>query len=169
MRALKFIGAILAAVLVHVAGVRIWPEFVHAVDVFLVLTVFIGMGGNVLAGLGCGLLAGLILDALTGGPYGLHGFADTLVGYGTAFASQRLVIQRWSGVLLLFALAAAAQQVILMGLVALLLPGPVPWGLAWVLIKTATTAVLGLALFTGRRRFQGRVETWRRNRSSKLR
>jgi rod shape-determining protein MreD len=169
MRALRFIGALLAAVLVHVAGVHLWPDFTRAVDVFLVLTVFIAMGGNLLAGLGCGLLAGLVLDALSGGPYGLYGFADTLVGYWTAFASQRLVIQRWSGVLLLFALAAVAQQAILIGLGAFLLTGPLPTEVAWPLIKTGTTAVLGLALFTGRRRLQGRIETWRRNRSSKLR
>ena len=36
--------------------------------------------GSSLAGLFAGLLVGLVHDALTGGPFGLFGFADTIVG-----------------------------------------------------------------------------------------
>jgi len=57
-------------------------------------------------------MGGLLHDTLTSGPYGLFGFADTIVGYTTARLAQRLVIQRSTGVLALVSFASVAQQAI---------------------------------------------------------
>ena len=111
MPALRFLIALGAIVGLHFVGAQISPDLPRLLDLFLVLVVFYGLGGDLFVGLGVGLLVGLVTDAVTGGLYGLHGFADTIVGYGTAYAAQRLVIRRPPGVFLMFALAAAAQFV----------------------------------------------------------
>ena len=100
------------------------PDFARAVDVFLVVVALHGLQGNSLSGLLVGLLVGLLQDTLTSGPFGLFGFADTIVGYVTARLAQRLVIQRATGVLAVVSFASALQQAIAIGLAFLLLPGP---------------------------------------------
>ena len=94
MQSLKLLAAIALAALVHFVGVRLWPDFARAVDVFLVVVALHGLRGNSLSGLLVGLLVGLLQDTLTSGPFGLFGFADTIIGYVTARLAQRLVIQR---------------------------------------------------------------------------
>jgi len=168
MRSLRFGGALLAALLLHLAGVHLFPSFFLACDLFLVLVVFNAEDGDTLAGLLGGLVAGLATDAVTGGLYGLHGLANTIIGYGIAFTVQRLVIQRESGALLLFAAAAAAQQALVMTLQVLLVPGAELPGIVWVLVKVATTGLLGMALFAANTRLRGRMDSWRRHRVSKL-
>jgi len=168
MKALRYFLALLAVVALHFVGVRIFDELPRAVDLFLVLVVFYGLEGDLFLGLGVGLTAGLVSDAVTGGLYGLHGFADTIVGYGTAYASQRLVIRRPPGVFLVFSLAAAAQQAILVALVVILLADPALPDLTWTSIKVATTGVLGVFLFLIRRNYLRRMAVWRQTRTSKL-
>jgi len=168
MKVLRFFLSLLAVVALHFVGVRLFGELPRAVDLFLVLVVFYGLEGDLFVGLGAGLTAGLVSDAVTGGLYGLHGFADTIVGYGTAYASQRLVIRRPPGVFLVFSLAAAAQQAILVGLVVVLLADPALPDLTWTAIKVATAGVLGVVLVSMRRNYLRRMEVWRQTRTSKL-
>ena len=166
----RFLLALAVAVVVHAGGIEVWPAFSRAVDVFLVLALFGALGGNLLAGLFGGMVAGLVMDALTGPRlYGLHGLANTVVGYGTAWASQRLVIQRASGVMLIFALAAAVQQALLLGLLIALLPSPEVPTSPWLLAKVGSTSLLGWAFFLGRGELRRRSERWRRSRTGKLR
>lgn len=169
MRGVRFAGGLLAAVLVHLAGVALWPSFSLAVDLFLVVALFHALDGRTLPALVGGLAAGLVTDALTGGLYGLHGFADTMLGYGAAFAAQRLSVQRSTSVWLLFSLAAALQQLVLTALVLVLLPDPEVPAVGWVVAKVGTTGVLGLALSEARGTLTARLASWRRNRTARLR
>jgi len=169
MRALRFVGALLVAAILQFAGMQFFPWFTLAVDFFLVIAVFNAMDGSILAGLLGGCLAGLVTDALTGGPFGLFGFANTVVGYGTATAALRLVIQRASSSLLVFCLAAAAQQAVVLALALLLLPIPGAPDVRWIAVKVATTGILGLGLYLGRNRLLRRMDGWRRARISKIR
>ncbi len=169
MRSLKFAGAVLAAVLIHAAGAQAWGDFPRAFDLLLICLVFNALDGDYLAGILGGLAVGLVTDALSGGLYGLHGFADTIMGYGTAFAAQRLVIRRATSMLFLFSLVAACQQVVLIGLTTLLVPDPGFPSLPWALVKVATTGVLGLTLDVAAKRLRLRWAGWQRGRASKLR
>lgn len=169
MRALRFALALLVVAALHFVGMQIFPWFFLAVDLFLVVLVFNAMDGDTLAGMMGGAAAGLLTDALTGGPYGLFGIADTIVGYSTAAAGQRLVIQRASSSLLVFCLAAAAQQALVLGVAVLILPNPEAPNLRWVLIKVGSTGVLGLILYQARARMLSRMDSWRRSRTSKVR
>lgn len=169
MRSLRFLAAVAAAVLLQVAGVSLFPQFFLAVDLFLVIVVFNAMDGNSVAGMLGGMVAGLVTDGLTGGYFGLFGIANTVIGYGTAITAQRLVIQRAASSLLVFAVAAAAQQLILLGISLLFFAGAEIPQYSWVLVKVGTTGVLGWALYLASRRMRSRVEMWRRTRKTRIR
>ena len=84
MRFLKFVAALAAAALLHFAGARLVPNFSLAVDLFLLVVALEARHGSPLAGMFAGLAAGLLADGLSGGPYGMYGFANTAVGFGIA-------------------------------------------------------------------------------------
>lgn len=168
MRFLKFLGAMAAAALLHFLGSRLWPAFPQAADLFLLVAALEARHGNPATGMFAGLACGWTTDALTGGPFGLFGVADTVVGYFTARAAQQLVVQRTSGLTALFAAGAAAQQAILAGLALLFrdeveLPDPF-----WLTVKVAVTALLGLAWTHAAAALARRFRHWRGSRATKL-
>jgi len=169
MTVIRYVAGLLIALLVHAAGVWAVPEFARAVDLFLVLTVLYGLRGHSLGGLSGGLAAGLAQDALTAGPFGLHGLANTVVGYGVARLTQRLVIERPSGVLLVTAAASLVQQAILASLVLLLLPNrelPEP---AWIGLRALGCGVIATAVWIATQRWRTGAESRRLNRGKPLR
>lgn len=153
---LRFVLALVAAALAHFVGARAVSYFPLAVDLFLLVTVLYARNGRPVPAMFAGLAAGWAADALSGGPFGLHGLANTVVGYGTARAAQQLVVQRKSSLLFVFAAAAAAHSALLAGLALIFQPGLGLTSLVWLPVKVASTALLGLAFTqlaaaTGRR------------------
>lgn len=169
MSTLKLALWLALAVLVHFVGSRLFPQFPAVVDVFLVVVVLHSLSGNSLSGLFVGLLVGLLQDALAPGLYGLHGFADTIVGYGTARLAQRLVIQRATGVFAVASFASLLQQGLVVGLSLLLLVDPALPAPLWVAVKAAVCGAGGMLVYAASARFASRYESRRRNRMSKLR
>lgn len=169
MRALKFFAALGLAIMVHLIGVRIDPGFARAVDVFVVLIALYALEGSSLSALFAGLAVGLVHDTLTGGLFGFFGFAGTIVGYGTARLSQRLVIQRPTGVLAVVSFAAALQQAIVVGLAFLLLPDPPLPDPLWIAIQSGACGVLGMIVYAATGHWRRNAEARRRNRMSRLR
>lgn len=169
MRGLRFAAALLAAVLLHVAAVRFFDGFFRVTDLFLVVVVFTALGGTLLAGMLGGLAAGLLTDTLTGGLYGMYGFADSIVGYGAAFAAHRLVIQRATAVWLVFSAAAAVQQTVVIGLSMVLLEDPALPGFLPVVLKVVVTGVLGAASHLTGRRLVRSIGIWKKHRTARLR
>ena len=168
MRFLKFVAALAAAALLHFAGARLLPDFSLAVDLFLLVVALEARHGSPLAGMFAGLAAGLLADGLSGGPYGMYGFANTAVGFGIALAAQQLVVQRTTGLVGVFAAAAAAQQALLAALALVFrdhaeLPDPL-----WLLVKVATTALLGIAWTASANALASRLKFRRANRATKI-
>ncbi len=168
MRLARFLGALVAAAILHFIGSRIWPGFPRAVDLFLLVAALEARHGQPVIGMFAGLASGLVADGLSGGPFGLHGFANTVVGYGTARAAQQLVVQRPSGLAALFAAGAAAQQAILALLAFVFrdrveLPDPF-----WLPIQVGSAALLGLAWTNAAAALGRRFRFWQKSRSSKL-
>ncbi len=58
MSALRFLASLVAVVLVHSLGVRLWGEFAVFIDLFLVLTIAWAFEATTLTGLAAGLAAG---------------------------------------------------------------------------------------------------------------
>jgi rod shape-determining protein MreD len=169
MRALKFFVGLVVAVMLHMVSVRVTGGVSLAVDLFLLLALFNALDGNPTAGLMGGFVAGLTADTLTGGLYGLHGFADTLAGYGMAVATRRLVIQRSAGIFLAFSLAAAVQQAILVGLRLLLLPETSLLSVSGLVTRVLGVGVLGFLGYAGRKRWLLGIHRWRSSRMARLR
>ena len=168
MRFLRFVAALAAAALLHFAGAHLVPNFSRAVDLFLLVVALEARHGNPLSGMFAGLAAGLLADGLSGGPYGLYGFADTAIGFGIALAAQQLVVQRSTSLAGVFAAAAAAQQALLATLALLFrdhaeLPDPL-----WLLIKVAMTAFLGVAWTASANTLATRLKFRRANRATKI-
>lgn len=169
MSVLKFLAAVAAAVLFHLLGMKLSASFSLVIDVFLVVVVLYGLEGNSLAALFVGMFVGLVHDSLTGAPFGLFGFADTIIGYGAARLAQRLVIQRATGVLALVSFAAVAQQAIVIGLAFLLLPMPEVPNPVWVAIRAGACGLLGMSIHIASAHFRRTAEARRRGRMSRLR
>lgn len=170
MSALKLLAAVAAAVLIHLLGDRLFPHyFTSVVDVFLVVIVLYGLQSSSLAALFAGMFVGLVHDSLTGGPFGLFGFAGTIIGYGAARLAQRLVIQRPTGVLALVSFAAVAQQAIVVGLAFLLLPVQAVPHPVWVAVQAGACGVLGMSIHIASAHWRRAAETRRRGRMSRLR
>ncbi len=165
----KVLLALLAACLVQVLGVSVSPLFARLVDPFLLVLVWYslrtGPVGAELLGTGVGLLQ----DGLSGGLFGLHAFANTVVGFAVALAAQRVVVGQQAARVLIFAAAAALQQLVLAILLRAMVSGsPLP-ALASVLAKVVTSALLGAALISMESRARTGWSSWQRRRSRTLR
>lgn len=169
MRGLRFAAALLAVTVIHLLGVGLWSGFSLLFDLFLVVAVFNALEGDTFAGLAGGLVAGLVADAVSGGLYGTLGLADTIVGYGTAFATQRLVVQRPPSVFLVFTLAAALQQLVLATVTLLMLPNSELAAYTWIVAKVMMVGLLGVLTFLARRQLLARLALWRRTRRVRVR
>ena len=173
MRAIKLAAILVLAALVHLAGTRLLPSWPQRVDVFLVVVALFALEGESLAALVFGLLAGLVQDTLTNGPFGLFGFADTAVAYGVARLAQRLVFQRATGVFAVVSFASLSQQAIVVLLAFLLLPNPslsdplAMLGLA--AVKAAACGAIAMLIYVAMGRFRVAVESRRRGRQGRLR
>jgi len=163
------LASLAVVTLVHLLLARLLPGFPRILDLFFVLTVLNGLNGKSLNGLLGGMACGLVQDAFSGAPYGLHGFADTLVGYATAKVAQRLVTRRFTGLLLVLFCMAALQQAILLLLGIGLVPNlnvPAP---LWLAMRAVLSSVAGFALHSATHRLQVRLAEARRNRRARLR
>jgi rod shape-determining protein MreD len=169
VQTLKLLAAIALAALVHFVGMSISPLFGRVVDVFLVVVTLHGLNGSSLSALLVGLLVGLLQDSLTSGPFGLFGFADTIIGYVTARLAQRLVIQRATGVLGVVSFASVLQQALVTGLAVLLLPAPELPNPIWAAVRAGACGLLGMAVYVATSRWRRSSEARRRGRMSRLR
>jgi len=168
VRALKLILGLAAALLVHVVGVRLLPDLPRYLDLFLVLAALNGLGGNSAVGLGGGAVAGLVHDTLSSRLYGLHGFADTIIGYAVARAAQRLDIARPGAVLVTVGLATLLQQAVLVAL-AHLFTEPEPPELLALLIRAGANGAVAAIVWAATARVRGARERVRRKRMTKIR
>jgi rod shape-determining protein MreD len=168
MGALRVFAGLVAAAILHFVGVELFEAFPRAVDLFLLVAVLEARRGQPAVGMLAGLAAGLLTDGITGGPYGLFGFADTAVAYGVAAAARQLVVQRTTSLAALFAAAAAAQQALVAGLALVFRPGAELAAPEWLLVRVATTAVAGLVWIRVAELVLGRFASRRASRKKKL-
>lgn len=169
MAFLKYLVALIAAVAVEAVATRLAPGAPRVLDLVLLVVVFNALEGDPLGGTLGGFAAGLVHDTMAGGLFGLHGFANTVVGYLVSVVAQRFMVQQPLPAVLVFAIAAALQEAILTTLALVLFAEPEIQPLVPLLLKVAISAVLGLSLFLLRRRFRRQQERWRSSRGSRLR
>jgi rod shape-determining protein MreD len=168
MGLLSFILGLAAALGIHVVGAWLVPDLPRVLDLFLVVTVLNALSGSSAGGLFGGAAAGLTHDALSGRLYGLHGFADTIVGYAVARAAQRLDLAGPGAVLVTLALATLLEEATLV-LLALLLTDPQPPEPVWVLVEALANGVVGAIAWVGASRVHAFRDRARKKRMSRIR
>lgn len=169
MQAIRFAAALAAVVLCHLAGTWLLADFPRAVDLFVVLVVANARLGGSFSGLLGGMVAGLAHDVLSGGPYGLYGIADTILGYFTARTAQRVIIERASIVMLMVAVATLLQQAILAALLLTLMEQPDLAEPHWWVLQAANTGLVAFAIELGSGVFRRSQERRRTERVERLR
>jgi rod shape-determining protein MreD len=163
LKLLRFAVGLICAVLLQTLGARYFSPFALAVDPFLILVVYHSLDGSPAWSSIGGSAAGLAQDALSGGPYGLHGFANTLVAFAASRIRQRLVIQQSSQVGLLFVLSAALQLAILASLQFLLVSGAEMPGPGSMAARLTSSGILGALLFV----LAGQTRGWEQRRRAR--
>ncbi len=168
MKLLRFVIGLICAVLIQTLGLQLFSHFALAFDPFLILVVYHSLDGSTAWSSIGGSTAGLAQDALSGGPYGLHGFANTLVAFVASRLQQRLVIQQPSQVGLLFVLSAALQMAILASLQFLIVSGAELPGLGSMAARLVSSGIVGAMLFLLAGRVRAWDKDWRARRRTRL-
>ncbi len=166
---LKFAAGLAAVVLAHMGGVALAPDFPRFVDLFAVLAVGNGLAGGPLAGLVGGAICGFVHDGLSGSPYGLHGFADTFIGYSAARLGQRLIIERPAAVMATVLGATLVQQAILFALTVTLMRDREGQAPPWWVVTAAANGLVALAFYAATESFRGARERRRIDRVDRVR
>lgn len=145
---LKFAVGLAVVVLAHLAGVALAPDFPRIVDLFALLAVGNGLAAGPFAGLVGGALCGFAHDGLSGSPYGLHGFADTFVGYTAARLGQRVVVQRPVALMATVIGATLVQQLLLFGLISTLMRDRRPAAPLWWVVTALANGLVAFGFYS---------------------
>ena len=166
---LRFLLGLVLAVGIHTLGLRLHNQAPQALDPFVVLVIYHALRVQVIPSALAGSLVGLTQDVFTGGLYGLHGFANTLVAYTVSAVRQRFLIQQPFQVAVLAALGGALQLTTLAFLqFSLIAAAEIPHpGLA--LTKMIVTGMLTMLVYVAANRFFSWERQWRAKRNQRLR
>jgi rod shape-determining protein MreD len=160
--------ALVAALLAHLLLVALAPPVARFVDPFLLAIAFIAMSGRVGWASVSGSLLGLAHDALSGGLYGLHGFAGTAVAFVMARTARLVDLHKSYYIALFFACAVLVQQLVLQALMLLLEPRPELLSLADLAIRAGVAAPLGALLVVFVERLGESFGGWRARRRAEI-
>ena len=129
-----------------------------ALDLVLVVVVYVALTSGPMIGLLAGSLAGIIQDALSSGVIGIGGLAKSLVGFAAGAIGQQFIVTAALPRLVMFVGATAAHAAVFMGLYVLLglRSFPSPW--AAILSQALGNAAVGVIAFTIIESFPGAVE-----------
>jgi rod shape-determining protein MreD len=127
-------AAAVAAILIAIALQTTLASLVFrgntAIDLVLIVVVFIAIKSGPVTGLVAGTVAGLIQDALSSGILGIGGLAKTIVGFLSGVLGTQFIVTAPLPRFMLLLMATALHAVIFMGLYTLLnlrqFPPPYP-------------------------------------------
>jgi rod shape-determining protein MreD len=132
-----------------------------AVDLVLVLVVFVALRHGAVAGLLFGSLAGLCQDALSGGIVGVGGLAKSLVGVGVGTLASQFIITNPVPRFVIFLGGTLVHAACFLGIYALIEAAPLSRSWPVILPQALLNAVIGLVVFATVERLP---EAWQRRR-----
>ena len=135
-----------------------------ALDLVLVVVVYVALTTGPVSGMLAGSVAGIIQDALSSGVIGIGGLAKSIVGFAAGVIGQQFIVTAALPRFVMFLAASVAHAAVFMGLYVLLglRTFPSPW--AAILSQAAGNAVVGMIAFTIIEGFPGIVERRRMRR-----
>jgi rod shape-determining protein MreD len=137
-----------------------------AVDLVLVVVVYVALLSGSVTGLLAGTVAGLLQDSLSTGLIGIGGLAKTLVGFLAGIVGTQFIVARPLPRFVVFFAATVLHQMITIGLGVLLGLRPVGMPYATIGGQALGNAVVGVAAFQLAELLPGAVE---RRRAGKTR
>jgi rod shape-determining protein MreD len=138
-----------------------------AIDLVLVVVVYVALSFGPVTGMLTGSAAGLIQDALSSGVIGIGGLAKSIVGFLVGVIGQQFIVTAALPRLVMFVAATAAHAAVFMGFYSLLelRTFPSPW--AAVVSQAAGNAIIGVVAFTIIESLPGVVERRRLSRRTR--
>jgi len=136
-----------------------------AVDLVLVVVVYVALSSGSVPGLITGTVAGLIQDSLSTGVIGIGGLAKTIVGFVTGIIGTQLNIAEPIPRFVVFFCATVVHQAITIGLGAVLGLRPFGSPYAGIAGEALGNAVVGVAAFQVAELLPGAVERRRTGRT----
>lgn len=120
MKAAAALAAIAAALALQTTLANLVIRGTTALDLVLVVVVYLALVFGPVAGLLLGTAAGLIQDALSSGIIGIGGLAKTVVGFVAGFLGTQFIVTAPLSRFLVFVFATILHAAIFMGLYILL-------------------------------------------------
>ena len=164
MKAAGVIVAIALALALQTTLARFVVGGTAALDLVLVVVVYVALSTGPVAGMLAGSVAGIIQDALSSGVIGIGGLAKSIVGFAAGVIGQQFIVTAALPRFVMFLAATAAHAAIFMGLyVALeLREFPAPW--TAIASQALVNAAVGMIAFTIIESLPGFVERRRARR-----
>ena len=118
-----------------------------AVDLVLVVVVYVALTSGPVTGLLSGAVAGLVQDALSSGVVGIGGLAKTMVGFLTGIVGSQFIVTQPGPRFVVFFAATLLDRVVFIGLYVLLDLRSFSTSYAAVTGQAVGNAVVGIAAF----------------------
>lgn len=161
-------AAALAAILIAIALQTTLGSLVFrgntAIDIVLIVVVFVAIKSGPVTGLLAGTVAGLVQDALSSGILGIGGLAKTIVGFGSGVLGTQFIVTAPLPRFLLLLLATGLHAAIFMGLYTLLNLRQFPAPYSAIVAQALGNALVGVVAFTVIEWFPGFVDRRRAGR-----
>ena len=165
MKAAGIVLAIVLALALQTTIARFVVTGPIAVDLVLVVVVYVALSSGSVPGLITGTVAGLIQDSLSTGVIGIGGLAKTIVGFVTGIIGTQLNIAEPIPRFVVFFCATVVHQAITIGLGAVLGLRPFGSPYAGIAGEALGNAVVGVAAFQVAELLPGAVERRRTGRT----
>jgi rod shape-determining protein MreD len=168
----KAAGVILAVTLTLVLQTTLARYAIRAssaVDLVLVVVVYVALTSGAATGLLCGTFAGLVQDALSGHVIGIGGLSKTLVGFLAGLIGTQFIVAQPLPRFVVFFAATVLHAVVFMGLYVLLDLRHFGTPVAAVAGQSLGNAVVGVVAFQFVEMLPGAIERRRVTRTRRRR
>ncbi len=167
MKAAGVLTAIALALALQTTLARFLVGGTAALDLVLVVVVYIALTSGPVNGMLAGSAAGIVQDALSSGTLGIGGLAKAIVGFGAGVIGQQFIVTAAFPRFVMFIAATLVHSALFMGMYVLLglKEFPSPW--AAVLSQAIGNAVVGIVAFAIVESLPGVMERRRFKRSSR--
>jgi rod shape-determining protein MreD len=167
VKAVGVLIAIALALALQTTVARFLVGGTAALDLVLVVVVYVALTSGPVTGMLAGSLAGIIQDALSSGVIGIGGLAKSMVGFVAGAVGQQFIVTAALPRFVMFVAATAAHAAVFMGLYVLLglRSFPSPW--AAILSQALGNAAVGMIAFTIIELFPGALERRRLSRRTR--
>lgn len=149
MKLLAALAAIAAALALQTTLAGVVIRGTAALDLVLIVVVYISLMAGPVAGVLVGSLAGLLQDSLTLGVLGIGGLAKTLVGFAAGVLGSQFIVAAPLPRFIVFVLATVLHAAVFMGLYSLLDLRQFPAPYSAVLSQAVANGVLGVVIAQG--------------------